>query len=116
MEPEYAAEEGYKETKIRGVNGCCSLVSALLLIFLAAAIMTVGGIMEIWPVYIVGPLMVISAFILLSGVMVIQPNQAIVCQFCGKYVGTVRQCGLWFVNPLYTKSSLSLRIHNFETS
>ena len=34
----------------------------------------------------------------------------------GKYVGTVRQSGLRFVNPFYTKDQISTRIRNHETS
>lgn len=35
--------------------------------------------------------------------------------FCGKYIGTVRNAGYWWVNPFYSKFPISLRINNFET-
>jgi len=64
----------------------------------------------------VGPVAFILMFIILSGMIVIGPNYAVVCQFCGKYVGTVRNAGYWWVNPFYSKQHMSLRINNFETS
>ena len=36
-------------------------------------------------------------------------------QFFGRYVGTVRDQGLRWANPLYTKRRISLRVRNFET-
>jgi regulator of protease activity HflC (stomatin/prohibitin superfamily) len=53
--------------------------------------------------------------VLLKGVIVIQPNDARVLQFFGKYAGTVRDTGLRWVNPLTSKRSVSLKARNFET-
>ncbi|HMH32484.1 MAG TPA: SPFH domain-containing protein, partial [Puia sp.] len=44
------------------------------------------------------------------------PNQTAVCTFFGKYVGTVKDNGLLFVNPFYQKQRLSLRTNNFESA
>jgi regulator of protease activity HflC (stomatin/prohibitin superfamily) len=33
----------------------------------------------------------------------------------GKYVGTIRKSGFYWVNPFYTKTKVSLRVRNFET-
>ena len=48
--------------------------------------------------------------------MVIEPNYSIVLTFFGKYVGTVKQNGLQFVNPLYTKLKVSLRSQSIEST
>ena len=53
--------------------------------------------------------------ILLAGVFVVNPNEGRVLQFFGRYVGTVRDQGLRWANPLYTKRRISLRVRNFET-
>src|SRR6185436_19175472 len=37
-------------------------------------------------------------------------------QFFGSYAGTVKQPGLRWANPLYTKKRISQRIRNFESS
>lgn len=57
------------------------------------------------------------AFIfLVKGLLIISPNQSAVCTFFGTYVGTVKENGLRFVNPLYKKQRLSLRVNNFESA
>jgi len=46
---------------------------------------------------------------------VVEPNQAAVLSLFGKYVGTVRENGLRFNNPFYTKKKVSMRVRNFES-
>jgi regulator of protease activity HflC (stomatin/prohibitin superfamily) len=55
-------------------------------------------------------------FISLSGFFSVQPNQAKVLTLFGRYVGTVREAGLWWSNPFFMKRSISLRVRNFETA
>ena len=50
------------------------------------------------------------------GLFVVNPNQGKVLQLFGSYVGTVKDPGLRWANPLYTKKRVSLRVRNFETS
>jgi regulator of protease activity HflC (stomatin/prohibitin superfamily) len=51
----------------------------------------------------------------LNGFLVIQPNQAKVAVFLGRYMGTVRRSGFHWVNPLTSRRTLSLRIRNLDT-
>ena len=51
-----------------------------------------------------------------GGYFVVQPNQGTVLQLFGRYVGTAKDPGLWWANPLYTKRRVSLRVRNFETA
>ena len=59
--------------------------------------------------------MVVAIGVLLAGVFVVNPNEGRVLQFFGRYVGTARDQGLRWANPLYTKRRISLRVRNFET-
>jgi regulator of protease activity HflC (stomatin/prohibitin superfamily) len=52
----------------------------------------------------------------MKGFFQVQPNQGKVMQLFGRYAGTVRAEGLRWTNPFYAKSSVSLRIRNFESS
>lgn len=52
----------------------------------------------------------------MSGLFTVNPNEAKVLTLFGKYVGTVRDAGLWFANPFYVKKRISLRVRNFETT
>jgi regulator of protease activity HflC (stomatin/prohibitin superfamily) len=50
------------------------------------------------------------------GFFLVNPNEGKVLQLFGAYRGTVRQPGLRWVNPFYSKRRVSLRIRNFETA
>jgi hypothetical protein len=54
-------------------------------------------------------------FVLWFGFFMVHPNQARVLQLFGAYAGTVREPGLSWANPFYTKKSVSTRIRNFES-
>ena len=49
-----------------------------------------------------------------GGFMQIEPNEARVLIFFGKYNGTVKENGFFWVNPLYAKKKLTLRARNFD--
>lgn len=64
------------------------------------------------PIFI---LMSVLAFILALGFILVNPNSSKVLLFFGKYVGTVKQNGLYWANPLYKKKTISLRASNFDS-
>jgi len=53
--------------------------------------------------------------VLWLGFFMVDPNEARVLQLFGAYVGTVREPGLRYANPFYSKRKISVRIRNFET-
>lgn len=57
-------------------------------------------------------------FVLATGLAIVQPNQALIVEWFGKYVGTYRNAGLVMVIPFATKRKVSLRIrqHKWEPS
>jgi regulator of protease activity HflC (stomatin/prohibitin superfamily) len=60
---------------------------------------------------------IVLAFMLFlwGGFFIVQPNQAAVLQFFGKFVGVERSSGLRWANPFYTKKTVTLRVRNFES-
>jgi regulator of protease activity HflC (stomatin/prohibitin superfamily) len=46
---------------------------------------------------------------------VVNPNEARVITLFGRYRGSVKTPGLWWVNPFTVRRRLSLRVRNFET-
>jgi regulator of protease activity HflC (stomatin/prohibitin superfamily) len=69
------------------------------------------------PIIAVGAFVVVALDIfLLRGLFIVNPNEGKVLQLFGHYVGTVRQPGLKWANPLYFRKSISLRMRNFESS
>jgi regulator of protease activity HflC (stomatin/prohibitin superfamily) len=58
--------------------------------------------------------LIIIGIIILIGLSVINPNEAIVTTFFGDYMGTMRQNGLRWVNPLFLRKKISLRARNLN--
>ena len=50
----------------------------------------------------------------LCGLCLIQPNQSAVLVFFGKYVGTIKQNGFFWLNPFYSRNKLLLRARNMN--
>ena len=61
-------------------------------------------------------LLAFTAFLSLIGLYTVQPNQAAVVSLFGKYVGTVKENGLRWNNPFFSKKKISQRVRNFESS
>jgi regulator of protease activity HflC (stomatin/prohibitin superfamily) len=57
----------------------------------------------------------IALFIAWFGLFLVNPNEAKVIQLFGRYVGTVRDAGLKYANPFYSKHKVSVRVRNFES-
>ena len=98
-----------KEFKGYSGNGFIALVLTLAL--LGAAVYTFAQ--EWWAL---GGISSLAALLLLTSITVIQPNQAAVITFFGKYLGTVRKSGIHFVVPLSNRSKVSLRVRNFNSA
>jgi regulator of protease activity HflC (stomatin/prohibitin superfamily) len=66
-----------------------------------------------------GVFLAVLAFIVImicyKGFFMVHPNQAKVLQLFGSYVGSVRETGLRWANPFYSKEAVSLRVRNFES-
>ncbi len=56
----------------------------------------------------------IISLIAYGGFMQIEPNDARVMLFFGKYEGTVKENGFFWVNPFYSKKRLTLRARNLD--
>lgn len=90
------------------------LISFLLLVF--DIYLFVIGIQSRDPqfLWVFMPVILILV-ILLIGFIVVQPNDSRVIIFFGKYNGTVRNSGFWWINPFTVKRKVSLRIRNFSS-
>ncbi|MCF2649285.1 SPFH domain-containing protein [Niallia sp. Sow4_A1] len=63
----------------------------------------------------VGIPFILLAALLGSGITIIQPNQAVVVTFFGKYLGSIRSSGLFLTIPLTLRKTISLRVRNFNS-
>jgi regulator of protease activity HflC (stomatin/prohibitin superfamily) len=104
-----------KENPIRSAAGIPMLLM-LLAVLLVGGYLIFNGIRMHAPLWIVGGLLVnLVAFFCLFGLYMVEPNQAAVLSLFGKYVGTVKENGLRWNNPFFSKKKVSQRVRNFES-
>jgi len=82
-------------------------VAVLMVLIAAAAEQAVWVLLAI--------VTVVTAIFVFAGLFTVGPNDAKILQLFGDYRGTVREPGLRWVNPFYTKRRVSLRVRNFES-
>ena len=112
-----------KEFEFRG-----SVMNGFLMLFvnLAVLILTIVGIVESiimldatdgsqggWLLGLCG-LMIIVNIIMWCGHMQLEPNEARVTTWFGKYAGTFAQTGFFWINPFYGTKKVSLRARNLD--
>ncbi len=110
-----------KETPVRSLSGIPYLIGVLVIAALAVWLFARGlgpdpdaGVASAGLIA-AGAVLAVVAFLSLVGLYTVQPNQAAVLSLFGKYVGTVKDEGLRWNNPFYSKKKISLRVRNFES-
>ncbi len=92
------------------------ILLALSVALVADVLLFVLGIVNGSAIVIIGTVVAfLVLFFLVFGVFVVNPNEARVLQLFGRYVGTASDHGLRWANPLFSKTTISLRVRNFET-
>lgn len=79
-------------------NGMAMLIVWIVL-YLAAVLMTIVGAAVIWPLFIIGVVWLCIGWIPFLGLKVLKPQEALVLTLFGKYVGTLKDAGFYYVNP-----------------
>ena len=99
-----------KEIKLKA-NGFLTLFIALFMLFAPLGLIFYH---QTWSlgIYILLPIL---GIFWLTGLFIIQPNQTSVLTFFGKYQGTVKSNGYFWLNPFYTIKKVSLRVRNLES-
>jgi regulator of protease activity HflC (stomatin/prohibitin superfamily) len=105
-----------REKEHRATNGLAFLLIGLLLAF-GAFYGLISAAMAERPYWAVAfGVLLVPIMVGFGGLFTVNPNEARVLTLFGKYVGTVREAGLWFANPFFAKKRISLRVRNFETT
>lgn len=102
------------EKNLKPMSGYLALVISLFLFFGGITLVISGGNSESPLMVILGILCIIAFIFFMKGLMIIQPNHSRVLNFFGKYVGSVKDNGLFFINPLYSSQKISLRSENLQ--
>lgn len=100
------------EVKFKGfkMSGFLALFIGVVLVGLFAYLPTLG--------YVWGLLVSVIGILILAvcclGFMIIEPNNARVILFFGKYKGTITDNGFFWANPFYNKKKITLRARNLD--
>ena len=100
-----------QEKIINAYSGFIFFIIGLLIIGLGVYLIT--SLNPIIP--FIPPILIALGVFIISGLMIINPNESRVLTFFGKYVGTVKENGFLWANPLYKKRKISLRASNFDS-
>ncbi len=84
----------------------------LVIIILLLAFGIAGLVMMKSPWFVA---LLLIAIFLSIGFTVINPNKAVVLTLFGKYSGTIKDNGFFWVNPFFIRRPISLRARNFDS-
>ncbi|PJK14362.1 hypothetical protein CO613_06540 [Lysobacteraceae bacterium NML07-0707] len=104
-----------KEKSLSSLSGIPVLLLLLLALLGCAAALVFAVLIKSVVVALLAICGLLLTLIGLGGFYMLEPNQAAVVSFFGKYVGTVKDNGLRWNNPLYSKRKVSMRVRNFES-
>jgi regulator of protease activity HflC (stomatin/prohibitin superfamily) len=106
----------HAEQPARGAPGIPALIGtvagvAVGIVLIVAASGSSGALAGI------GIVLIVIAGLLSPGFVVVAPNESSVLILFGRYIGTLRQAGLWWVNPFtkLSRATISLRVRNFQS-
>nr|MBQ4455729.1 SPFH domain-containing protein [Clostridia bacterium] len=80
-------------------NGMVVLLLTIALYIAAVIFIILGGSRGIIPLFVLGLIWVCIGWFPLLGLKVLKPKEALVLTLFGKYIGTLKEEGFYFVNP-----------------
>lgn len=98
-----------KEKLIKPISG---FIMILFLAVLLVATIYIAAYEFLPPQFLI--LSGILFFFIVPGFKIVNPNEAIALIFFGKYVGTIKENGFFWVNPFFISKKLSLRARNLN--
>ena len=90
--------------------GLPKLLQGLVLLAAAGAALVLPGLLKL-----VALVALIAAILMFCGLVIVAPNQSKLILLFGKYRGTLRDDGFFWVNPFTSRREVSLRAHNFNS-
>ena len=105
--------EEKKKFYMSGYVGIASLLVILIAgigLFIYVASHTNGVLV------VLGIILLVGAILFLSSLTIVSPNQAKAILFFGRYLGTIKENGLFITIPFTQKMNISLKVRNFNSS
>lgn len=108
-----------EEKVLKPANGIVMMILGIALMAASIVVCILGGIVDSTVGIIVciagGIIGIIVSTFLLAGLHMVKPNEAVIFEFFGKYYGTIRQSGFFFINP-FARSRIVERRSKFAAN
>ncbi|MBO1305329.1 SPFH domain-containing protein [Enterococcus sp. 669A] len=105
-----------KEKKAFYVNGYLALLVLVLIIIAGVWFVLLGSTRDSIGLVALAVVLWGISFLFISSLTIVSPNQAKAVLFFGKYVGTIKENGLFVTMPLTQKIKISMKVRNFNSS
>ncbi len=105
-----------KEKNTFHVNGYLGLLILLFMVIGGGWLFYLTILNETVVTGIFGALLWLISGLFISSLTIVGPNQAKAILFFGKYLGTIKDNGLFITTPLTQKTLISLKVKNFNTA
>ncbi|MBE9487673.1 MAG: SPFH domain-containing protein [Bacteroidetes bacterium] len=97
------------EFKSLKANGFLMIFNIIIALIIAAYLIIVMP-----KLIILSIILILFAFLGMSGFIMIEPNDMKIIMLFGKYKGTIKDNGFFWINPFYTKIKLTSRARNLD--
>ena len=110
----------FADKQLHAVNGYAMLAIGLALIAVSCWLAYIGfdpngrSLVRDWIALSPMVFAILFAIAVLKGLVVLQPNESLVCLLFGSYVGTEHRPGFWWVNPFNSRNKVSRRLETLE--
>ncbi|MBO0477674.1 SPFH domain-containing protein [Vagococcus sp. DIV0080] len=105
-----------KEKNTFHINGYLGLLILLFMVIGGGWLFYLTILNETVVTGIFGVLLWLISGLFISSLTIVGPNQAKAILFFGKYLGTIKDNGLFVTTPLTQKTLISLKVKNFNTA
>lgn len=102
------------EKVIKPTSGYSAIGIGIVLLLMSGYIVYLSVLNDRPGFIFLGILVFLASVFIFKGILIVHPNHSRVLNFFGSYVGTIKDNGLFFVNPLYTATKMSLRSENLQ--
>jgi len=112
--PPRSPRQDHQQQPARAIPGATAAGGAVGALVLAGVLIAIGGSSA--GATAAAAVLAVAVALLAAGFVVVLPNESRMLILFGRYIGTVTDAGLWWVNPftVFWRQRISLRVRNFQ--
>jgi regulator of protease activity HflC (stomatin/prohibitin superfamily) len=104
-----------RERALAGPSAAVMLPLHVVLLIIGIVLVSDGGVGRRWGEVVGGGVLIILAIVVVVGLVTVSPGEAQVVQLFGRYIGTIRGGGMYWVNPSSKRKKISTRVRSHQT-